>query len=333
MKTWTPDLIRKAGIHNIVKRMVGFTQDIPGSAGEMMKLRIRLTAMINQIYADNGRLPLLFSTITSANSHWSHLHRLLPTRRITDDGANLSDEESGTEAENDVGNASGRSAPARSMQKRNRVTDTGSWQTCGPPNGDSWSLPGLQARRSAVRRFPMAVAWFGQLRLELVRRYVATELCNVTDSYDVSEWSKTGGNFHKHSIDWTVEPTPLDLDEEMQRLQAEVAKRVEAGCTDTRLHMRGVTEFINIAESYVSEWNECKDADGQLNELAKEARAYIDGGDHPAAVAHADLMYMCGRSDAMPTLVSDAVPPFAHGSCAASTSRAHRSSVAKRVHA
>ena len=118
VKRWTPDLIRQAGIHNIVKRMVGFTQDIPGSAGEMMKLRIRLTAMINQIYADTGKLPLLFSTVTSANSHWWHLHRLLPTRRITDDGANLSDEESGAEAENDVGNASERSAPARSMQKK-----------------------------------------------------------------------------------------------------------------------------------------------------------------------------------------------------------------------
>ena len=116
---WTPDLIRKAGIHNIVKRMVGFQQDIPGSAGEMMKLRIRLTATISQIYADTGKPPLLFSTVTSATSHWWHLHRLLPTRRITDDGANLSDEESGTEAENDVGNASEKSAPARSIPQRN----------------------------------------------------------------------------------------------------------------------------------------------------------------------------------------------------------------------
>ena len=86
--------------------MVGFTQDIPGNAGEMMKLRIRLTAMINQIYAGAGKPPLPFSTVTSANSHWWHLHRLVPTRRIADEGAALSNEEYGIEAENDVGNSS-----------------------------------------------------------------------------------------------------------------------------------------------------------------------------------------------------------------------------------
>ena len=60
VKRWTPEFIRKYGMHNIVKRMNGFRHDIPGSAGEMMKLRIRLTAMIHQIYADTGKLPLLF---------------------------------------------------------------------------------------------------------------------------------------------------------------------------------------------------------------------------------------------------------------------------------
>ena len=89
----------------------------------------------------------------------------------------------------------------------------------------------------------------------------------------------------------------LDLDEEMLCLQADVAKRVEAGATDTRLHMRGVTELIKVAETHVSEWNECKDADGGPNKLASEVRAYIDRSDHPAAVTHADLMRMCGRSD------------------------------------
>ena len=79
VKNWTAESIRKQGIRNVVKRMVGFSQDIPGSSGEMMKLRGRLTTMIDQIYADTGCLPLLFSTVTSANTHWWHLHRLLPT--------------------------------------------------------------------------------------------------------------------------------------------------------------------------------------------------------------------------------------------------------------
>ena len=49
-----------------------------------MKNRGHLEGMIDQIFADTGRLPLLFSTVTSANTHWWHLHRLLPTGRASD---------------------------------------------------------------------------------------------------------------------------------------------------------------------------------------------------------------------------------------------------------
>ena len=83
-KKWTAQTIREKGIHDVVKRMVGYAQDVPGSPGEMQKLRGHLTAMIDQIYADTGRLPLLFSTVTSANTHWWHLHRLLPVGRASD---------------------------------------------------------------------------------------------------------------------------------------------------------------------------------------------------------------------------------------------------------
>jgi hypothetical protein len=91
------------------------------------------------------------------------------------------------------------------VKRRNWVEDTVSWKTHGNPNADTWELPGVQQRRAAVRRFPMVVAWFGQLRLELVRRYGAREMMNVIDDYDVTEWSKVGGNMHKHSINWTVD--------------------------------------------------------------------------------------------------------------------------------
>ena len=36
---WTAERIRKQRIRNVVKRMVGFAQDIPGSCGEMLKMR------------------------------------------------------------------------------------------------------------------------------------------------------------------------------------------------------------------------------------------------------------------------------------------------------
>ena len=209
--------------------MVGYAQNVPGSPGEMQKLRGHLTAMIDQIYADTRRLPLLFSTATSATTHWWHLHRLLPVGRASDVerlGLRDSDDEDHRLAEDDCNRVADGDQVAK---RRNWVEDTVSWKTHGDPNGGAWQLPGVQQRRAAVKRFPVVVAWFGQLRLELVRRYGAQEMMNVIESYDVTEWSKTGGNMHKHSIDWVVDETPCDIDAEMASIQEELDKRHKEG--------------------------------------------------------------------------------------------------------
>ena len=56
-KHWTAEKVREVGIHNVVKRMVGFAQDIPESPGETVKNHGHIEAMIDQIFADIGRLP------------------------------------------------------------------------------------------------------------------------------------------------------------------------------------------------------------------------------------------------------------------------------------
>ena len=141
----------------------------------------------------------------------------------------------------------------------------------------------------------MSVAWFGQLKLELLRKYIATEMVHVVDSYDVTEWSPSGGDMHKHSIDWTVDDTPVDIDAEMNNIRAELLRRQEAGDADFRLRAAGIQKFIKLAERYVSEWNRCKDSSGNPNALANAVRNFRDENDHPCAVSHADIMRMCNR--------------------------------------
>ena len=160
-----------------------------------MKNRGHLEAMIDQSFADTGRLPLLFSTVTSANTHWWHLHRLLPTGRASDreglDYPSSDDEDCAQVNAQDqcIAQVSAQEQGltedqhVAEVQRRNWVEDTVCWKTHGNPNADTWELPGVQQRRAAVRRFPMVVAWFGQLRLELVRRYGAREMMNVIDDY------------------------------------------------------------------------------------------------------------------------------------------------------
>ena len=147
----------------------------------MMKNRGHLEAMIDQIFADTGRLPLLFSAVTSTNTHWWHLHRLLPTGRASDMEALYlfsSDDEDQRLPEDDLhrvaeehhrmAEVSFEDHRLAEVKRRNWVEDTVCWKTHGNPNVDTWELPGVQQRRAAVRRFPMVVAWFGQLRLDWV---------------------------------------------------------------------------------------------------------------------------------------------------------------------
>ena len=102
---------------------------------------------------------------------------------------------------------------------------------------------------------------------------------------------------HKHSIDWTVDETPCDIDAEMARIQEELDSRIEQGSSDLRLRVEGVSKFVDLADKYVSEWNLCKDAEGKPNSLGAAVQAYRAENDHPAAVSHEDLMFMCGRSE------------------------------------
>ena len=120
VKQWTAEKIREVGINKVVKRMVGYLQDVPGSPGDMGKLRWHLTSVIDQMYADTGRLPLLFSTATAANSHWRHLHRLLPTGRASDSETLdllTSEDEDQCLGEHDL-----------VVKRRNWVNDTVSWK-------------------------------------------------------------------------------------------------------------------------------------------------------------------------------------------------------------
>ena len=67
--------------------------------------------------------------------------------------------------------------------------------------------------------------------------------------------------------------------------------------TSLGLEVEGITKFVDLAEKCVSKWNPCKDVGGDLNGLGHEARKFREGGEHPAAVTHDELMRAGGRYD------------------------------------
>ena len=59
VKQWDADTIREKGLSNVAKRLVGFSQTLPGTPGEKYKHRTQLIEMVEQLDADSedGYLP------------------------------------------------------------------------------------------------------------------------------------------------------------------------------------------------------------------------------------------------------------------------------------
>lgn len=240
----------------------------------MVGIRLRLEAMLLDLYSDTGKIPLVFDTVTSAANYWWHLGRLLPRKH---------------------------EFPPR----RGCEAYASEWVSQGVPGdrrGDDGTNSALTAveQRGLVRAYPHATAWFNQLRMQLNRKFIGREMNNYTDGYDVTEFSPTRSSMHQHGIQCTVDDTVLDLDRVMPELRTRVMERQRAGCADpAALHVEGVGEFFRICNKYVSEWADGFDDMGEITDLARSALDVIETKTwngtplaHPCAATHTQLMEM-----------------------------------------
>ena len=112
-------------------------------------------------------------------------------------------------------------------------------------------------RRALVNKYPLFVAWYCAVRLELTLKCIVVPYFGASAYVGVFEWSPTGGMVHVHYILWRPGAPRFDLRaEQLQRDAAALRKAgvVAAGAARCKIH-----DIIDFFAQYVSEWNPNKD--------------------------------------------------------------------------
>ena len=81
---YTAEDIKKMSVPMLSKKMVGYTQNIPGARASKTLLRKIILAMVRQVEIEThrephylGGVPCLFGTLTSQRYHWDEVIRII----------------------------------------------------------------------------------------------------------------------------------------------------------------------------------------------------------------------------------------------------------------
>ena len=217
---YTAEDLKKMNVKTLSKQMVGYTAQIPGSKASKAKLRKLILAMVRQIEIETRD-----DGTGSAPPHPGDVPCLfgtLTTQRYHWD-----------EIIRIIAAVEG-IADHRALSK--------------------------SKRRELVNKYPLFVAWYCSVRLELTLKTVVVPIFGAHDYVGVYEWSPTGGMAHLHYVLWKARAPRFDVRAEKLLEQAEALRKsgmVGSGSVDC--HISDVVDFFS---EYISEWNPNKDGHG-----------------------------------------------------------------------
>ena len=113
-------------------------------------------------------------------------------------------------------------------------------------------------RRELVNKYPLFVAWYCSVRLELILKTVVVPLYGASAYVAVFEWSPTGGMAHLHYILWKRGAPRFDL--QAQELLDKAAALKKAGLVAGAVVECDVKYVVDFFADYISEYNPNKDA-------------------------------------------------------------------------
>ena len=134
-------------------------------------------------------------------------------------------------------------------------------------------------RRELVNKYPLIVAWYAALRLELVLKTVVVPIFNASAYAAVFEWSPTGGMLHLHYILWKRGSPRFDL--RAEELIQRAKKLQRAGVVAAAEVQCDMSDVIDFFSKYINEWNPNKDSNG--NSIIESSKGDVDQ-EHPAAL-------------------------------------------------
>ena len=116
-------------------------------------------------------------------------------------------------------------------------------------------------RRQLVNKYPLFVAWYCSVKLELTLKCVVVPTFGTHAYVAVFEWSPTGGMVHLHYILWKRGAPRFDaeaaglLDRARALRQAGLVAGGEVTCD--------IKHVVDFFSDYINEWNPNKGADGE----------------------------------------------------------------------
>ena len=235
----------------LAKQMVGYTANIPGTKARKARLRRLVLAMVRQIEIETRRGD---TTASSAGSTLSLgdvpcLFGTLTSQRYHWDEV------------------------IRIIAQVEGIVD--------------YKCLSRSKRRELVNKYPLFVAWYCSVRLELTLKAIVVPIFGASAYIAVFEWSPTGGMVHLHYVLWKPGAPRFDL--RAQRLQERAQELRKAGLNAAGVVRCRIDDVIDFFAKYISEWNPNKSHEGK-EEGDHVAERVNEAQEHTASLSVEEML-------------------------------------------
>ena len=243
--------LQKLNVKTLSRRMVGYTAKIPGTKASKAHMRKVVLAMVRQIEIE--------------------------TRDLGHNGA----EPGGQQHLGDVPCLFGTLTSQRYH-----------WDQVIKVIAEKEGIPDYTAlskskRRELVNKYPLFVAWYGSVRLELVLKTVVVPIFGSHAYFGVFEWSPTGGMVHLHYVLWKSRAPRFDVRAEKLLADAEALRK--AGVVASAQVECEIADVVDFFADYVAEWNPNKNTLGE-EEKCHVAEDVNEAEPHPASLSIEEML-------------------------------------------
>jgi hypothetical protein len=126
---------------------------------------------------------------------------------------------------------------------------------------DDYKSLSKSKRRHLVNKYPLFVAWYCAVRLELTLKTIVVPIFGASAYVAVFEWSPTGGMVHLHYILWKRGAPRFDIRAENLERNAQMLRK--AGLVASGQVHCNISDIVDFFGRYISEWNPNKDEKGE----------------------------------------------------------------------
>ena len=217
---YTAEDLSNMNVRNLAKQMVGYTGSIPGTKASKARLRKLMLAMVRQIEIET-RVPGHGTTRGSLGDVPCFFGTLTTQRYHWDE-------------------------VIRTIAKVEGITE--------------YKELSKSKRRELVNKYPLFVAWYLSVRLELTLKTIVVPIFGAHSYVAVYEWSPTGGMVHMHYILWKSGAPRFDVRAEKLVADAEALRK--AGLSAAANVECEVDDVIDFFADFVTDWNANKTSTG-----------------------------------------------------------------------